>query len=247
MKQRAAATRTTRAFRSGPDAGLPTGDGGGLAALRRHAKIPRRRRAGALARVQGAGYCSGMSPDSHGSVTQLLHRWHAGDREALDRLLPLVYADLRRIAARQLRSNEGHATLQATALVNDVLLRLLDRPAASFESTAHLLNAAARMMRQQLVARSREAGSIKRGGGWRRDDLAAAMDLPIPDDTDLAELDRALDELEGFDARMARVVELRYFVGLSMAEVAASLGVVERTAQRDMASAQAWLRERLDG
>jgi DNA-directed RNA polymerase specialized sigma24 family protein len=103
------------------------------------------------------------------------------------------------------------------------------------------------MMRQQLVARSREAGSIKRGGGWRRDDLAAAMDLPIPDDTDLAELDRALDELEAFDARMARVVELRYFVGLSMAEVAASLGVVERTAQRDMASAQAWLRERLDG
>lgn len=186
-----------------------------------------------------------MAEHSDGSITQLLHRWHAGDREALDRLLPLVYADLRRIAARQLRSSDDHATLQATALVNDVLVRLIDRPAASFESTAHLLNAAARMMRQHLVGRAREAASIKRGGGWRRDDLAAAVDLPIPDGTDLAELDRALDELEGFDARMARVVELRYFVGLSMAEVAANLGVVERTAQRDMASAQAWLRGRL--
>jgi RNA polymerase sigma factor (TIGR02999 family) len=188
-----------------------------------------------------------MDQDSDGSVTRLLHQWRDGDRAALDRLLPLVYADLRRIAARQLRGHDGHATLQTTALVHDVLLRLLDRPASSFESTMHLLNAAARMMRQHLVARAREAGAVKRGGGWRRDDFTAAMDLPIPDDTDLAELDRALEELEVFDERMARVVELRYFIGLGMAEVAASVGVVERTAQRDMASAQAWLRERLDG
>lgn len=182
-------------------------------------------------------------PDS--SVTHLLQRWRGGERQALDRLLPLVYADLRRIAARQLRAHDGHATLQTTALVHDVLLRLLDRPASAFENTAHLLNAAARMMRQHLVNRARDAAAIKRGGGWLRDDFAAAMELPIPDDTDLAELDRALNELEAFDGRMAQVVELRYFVGLGMAEVAAALGVAERTARRDWAGAQAWLKDRL--
>lgn len=186
-----------------------------------------------------------MIRDSGGNVTQLLQRWQGGDRAALDRLLPLVYADLRRIAARQLRAHDGHATLQTTALVNDVLLRLLDRPPSAFESTAHLLNASARMMRQHLVNRARDAAAAKRGGGWLRDDFTAAMDLPIPDGTDLDELDQALHELEAFDARMARVVELRYFVGLGMAELAAQLGIAERTAHRDWVSAQAWLRERL--
>lgn len=186
-----------------------------------------------------------MDERSGGDVTQWLQRWREGDHEALDRLLPLVYADLRRIAARQLRAHDGHATLQTTALVHDVLLRLLGRPPTGFDSGAHLLNAAARMMRQHLVDRARTAGAVKRGGTWRCDDFSAAMDLPIPDGTDLAELDRALDELENFDGRMAKVVELRYFVGLGMAEVAASLGVAERTARRDWASAQAWLRDRL--
>lgn len=180
----------------------------------------------------------------HG-VTLLLHRWRDGDRQALEQLLPLVYADLRRIAARQLHGHDGHATLQATALVNDVLLRLLDRPASAFESSAHLFNAAARMMRQHLVNRARDAGTAKRGGGWLRDDFARAVDLPIPDETDLIELDQALRELERFNPRMAQVVELRYFVGLDMAQIAHALDVVERTVQRDWVGAQAWLKDRL--
>jgi RNA polymerase sigma factor (TIGR02999 family) len=202
-------------------------------------------RACALVAGKPSGYCSGMSDDVDGTVTQLLRRWRAGEREALDSLLPLVYADLRRVAARQLRAHGRGATLQTTALLNDVLLRLLDRPASGFESTAHLLNASARMMRQHLINRARDAASLKRGGGWHRDELRAAMDLPIPEDIDLHALDQALNELEAFDARMARVVELRYFTGLGMAEVAASLGIATRTAQRDWIGAQAWLRERL--
>lgn len=189
-----------------------------------------------------------MSADNNdSSVTGLLERWRTGDRAALDRLLPMVYADLRRMAAGVLRSHAGHATLQTTALVHDVLLRLLDRPAADFESTAHLLNASARMMRQTLVDRARAANAEKRGGGWLRDDFTSALELPIPDGTDMNALDQALTELESFDERMARVVELRYFVGLEMAEVGGLLGVTERTVQRDWVSARAWLKDRLDG
>jgi len=189
-----------------------------------------------------------MSSDNNdGSVTRLLDRWRNGDRAALERLLPMVYADLRRMAASVLHSHTGHATLQTTALVHDVLLRLLDRPAADFVSTAHLLNASARMMRQTLVDRARAAHAEKRGGGWLRDDFTAALELPIPDGTDLGALDQALNELESFDERMARVVELRYFVGLDMAEVGSLLGVTERTVQRDWVSARAWLKDRLDG
>jgi len=187
-----------------------------------------------------------MSEATGDSVTRWLVRWREGDKAALERLLPLVYADLRRIAASQLRGHSGHTTLQTTALVHDVLLRLLDRPAADFQSTAHLLNAAARMMRQNLVDRARAARTDKHGGGWLRDDFTAALELPIPDGTDLANLDSALDELAAFDERMAKVVELRYFIGLGVAEVAATLGVAERTAQRDWIAARAWLKERLE-
>ncbi|MEO5560846.1 MAG: ECF-type sigma factor [Dokdonella sp.] len=184
-----------------------------------------------------------VAPDS---VTQWLQRWSEGDSAALDRLLPLIYSDLRRMASRELRGTSGHATLQTTALVHDVVLRLLGRPPSSFESTAHLLNASARMMRQVLVDRARKANSEKRGGRWLRDDFSAALELPIPDGTDLAALDRALNDLESVHERMARVVELRYFVGLEVAEVAASLGVTERTARRDWVAAREWLRDRLD-
>lgn len=185
------------------------------------------------------------SEDSHGQVTQLLQRWHHGDRSTLDQLLPMVYGDLRRIAARQLRQYHGHATLQTTALVHDVLLRMLDRAPTDFNSTAHLLNAAARMMRQHLVDRSRAASADKRGGGWLRDDFTEAMQLPLPDDSDITQLDEALTDLEQYDQRMAQVVELRYFVGLTMAEIGQILGTSERTVQRDWLLAQAWLHDRL--
>ena len=183
------------------------------------------------------------SPDS---VTRWLQRWRDGDAAALDRLLPLVYADLRRIARSVLRASSAHATLQTTALVHDVLLRLLGRAPSEFENTTHLLNASARMMRQVLVDRARKAASTKRGGGWLRDEFEAALELPIPDRTDLAMLDEALDELESVHERMARVVELRYFVGLEVEEIATALGINERTARRDWVAAREWLRERLE-
>lgn len=180
------------------------------------------------------------------SVTSWLQRWREGDRQALERLLPLVYADLRRIARGLLRNAPGHDTLQTTALVHDVLLRLLGRAPTEFESTTHLLNASARMMRQVLIDRARMAATDKRGGGWIRDDFISALDLPIPEGTDLDLLDGALDELENAHERMARVVELRFFMGLEVTEVAAALGIAERTARRDWVAAREWLRDRLE-
>ena len=187
-----------------------------------------------------------MAKPDNDSITRWLERWRDGDNVALDRLLPLVYADLRRIASRELRANSGHATLQTTALVHDVVLRLLGKPPSAFENTAHLLNASARMMRQVLVDRARRAHAEKRGGQWLRDDFTEALELPIPDGTDLAMLASALEDLESAHERMAKVVELRYFMGLDSAEIAATLGVDERTTRRDWVAAREWLRDRLD-
>ena len=160
-------------------------------------------------------------------------------------MLPRVYADLRAIAARELYGHRGHDTLQPTALVNDVFVRLLSGNERRVESGAHLFNTAARIMRQILVDRARKAASEKHGGEWKRDDFTAALDLPIPESTRLPELDEALVALEALDPRMAKVVELRYFVGLSVPEVARVLDVDERTVFRDWAAARAWLRDRL--
>jgi RNA polymerase sigma factor (TIGR02999 family) len=198
-----------------------------------------------LAARRKARYLCRMSEESADSVTRWLRRWHEGDPAALERLLPLVYTDLRRIARSLLHSTPGHATLQTTALVHDVLLRLVGRESVSFENSHHLLNASARMMRQVLVDRARKAQTDKRGGGWLRDEFEAALELPIPRNTDLAALDDALNELEGVHERMSKVVELRYFVGLEMTELAATLGITERTARRDWAAAREWLKLRL--
>lgn len=183
------------------------------------------------------------TPDD--TIEGLLQRWRNGDACALERLLPLIYADLRRLAASVLRGTPGHATLQTTALVHEALLRVLGVRAADYESPAHLLNASARMMRQILVDRARAAFSQKRGGGWQRDEFTEMLELPIPDGTDLDALNEALTELESAHERMAKVVELRYFVGLTVTEVAQTLGITERTAHRDWAAARDWLRERL--
>lgn len=206
----------------------------------------RARRGARVTAARDARYRSAIMAAPDDSVTRYLQQWRAGDARALDRLLPFVYADLRRIAAGVLRATPGHATLQTTALVHDVLLRLLGRAPMAFEDTSHLLNASARMMRQVLVDRARMAATDKRGGRWLRDDFAAALELPIPEGTDLDALDAALDALERAHERMAKVVELRYFVGLDVAEVAAALGIAERTARRDWIAAREWLRERLE-
>ena len=205
--------------------------------------LARRRRIAALLRTD---YLGNMDVADTPSVDTLLRRWRDGDPEALDRLLPLVYSDLRRMASRVLRATPGHLTLQTTALVHEVWLRLLGREPAAFESEAHLLNASARMMRQILVSRARRAAAEKHGGRWRRDEFADALALPIPDNTDLLALDQALTDLESVSERMAQVVQLRYFVGLELSEAASALSISERTAQRDWVTARSWLRSRLE-
>lgn len=180
-----------------------------------------------------------------GEVTTLVRRWSGGDPEALSSLLPMVYADLRRIAAQQLRSNAGHDTLQPTALVNDVFVRLLGAERLDIADRRHFFTTAAKLMRQVLVDRARAKARDKRGGDWQRVDLVEASALPIDADTDLPALDEALRKLARLDPRVAEVVELRCFGGLEVSEVAALLGLDERTVYRDWAMARAWLRQQL--
>lgn len=185
--------------------------------------------------------------DQHADVTQLLQHWQGGDADALHRLLPLVYDELRRIAAYELRANRGHDTLQPTALLNDVFVRLLGAVSLDISNRKHLFTTAARVMRQLLIDRARAQQRNKRGGGqWQRVDFIEAMALPMDANTRLPELDEALTALAALDPRMAQVVELRYFVGLEVTEVAQLLELDERTVYRDWAMARAWLRERMD-
>jgi RNA polymerase sigma factor (TIGR02999 family) len=179
-------------------------------------------------------------------VTQLLRRWHAGDAAALETLLPQVYGELRRLAASELRGHAHHDTLQPTALVNEVFARLLGAEKVDLVSRKHLFTTAAKLMRQTLIDRARAQQREKRGGGhWHRVDYLEALALPIEENTDLPALDEALKALAELDPRMAQIVELRYFVGLEVSEVATLLEVDERTVYRDWAMARAWLRQRL--
>jgi RNA polymerase sigma factor (TIGR02999 family) len=176
-------------------------------------------------------------------VTALLQAWGGGDREAGDRLLPLVYRELRRQAARYLRRERRDHTLPATALVHEAYLRLVGEQ-APWANRSHFFGVAARVMRQVLVDHARRHGAVKRGGGWTRVTLegpeaaAAGKEKAI----DVVLLDQALDELAVLDAGKARVVELRYFGGLSLEETAAALGVSASTVTRDWRMARAWLR-----
>jgi len=179
-------------------------------------------------------------------VTNLIRRWQSGDAIALDRLLPMVYADLRAMAVRKLSNRDGHTTMQPTALVNDVFVRLLEAGQRNIRNSTHLFNVAGRVMRQILIDRSRRASASKRGGQWQRGELLEALQLPIPEETDLGLLDGAMTALERVDPRLARIVELRYFVGLSVPAVAKVLEVDERTIYRDWALARIWLRERIE-
>jgi RNA polymerase sigma factor (TIGR02999 family) len=184
--------------------------------------------------------------DDASEVTQLLRRWHAGDVEALDSLLPQVYAELRRLAAHELRGHSHHDTLQPTALVNEVFARLLGAEKVDLVSRKHLFTTAAKLMRQTLIDRARAQQREKRGGGhWQRVDYLEALALPVDADTDLPALGEALEALADLDPRVAQIVELRYFVGLEVREVATLLEIDERTVYRDWAMARAWLRQRL--
>lgn len=174
-------------------------------------------------------------------VTVVLLGWNENSREALDRLMPLVEDELRRRARAYLsRERPGH-TLQPTALVNELYLRLLDRREASWQSRAHFFAFAARVMRRILVDHARAQGAAKRGAGLVTVGLDEAMELGVGRNLDLLALDQALEKLIALDPDQARIVELRFFGGLSAAETAEVLGIGEATVHRRWASARAWL------
>ena len=177
-----------------------------------------------------------IGPDA-GDVTRLLAEARAGDRAALDRVIPLVYDDLRRLARRQLARERGTRTLNATTLVHEAYLKLAgNAPRASDRS--HLLAIAAYAMRQVLVDQARSRLAAKRGGGWARTTLTDSAWVASLDPEALLALDDALARLE---PRQRQVVECRFFGGMDDAEIAAALGVTDRTVRRDWVKARAWL------
>jgi RNA polymerase sigma-70 factor, ECF subfamily len=187
-----------------------------------------------------------MTPKSH-EITQLLLAWSNGDREALDRLFPLVYAELRRLAKSYMRKERVGHTLQTTALIHEAYLRLIDAGQVEWQNRAHFFGVAARAMRQILVEMARERGCQKRGGGARHVSLDEAMTISAGLDDDLVALDEALGALAQFDARKAQIVEMRFFGGLTEEEIAAALGVSPETVRRDWRLARSWLRRKLSG
>ncbi|MBW3534171.1 MAG: sigma-70 family RNA polymerase sigma factor [Gemmatimonadetes bacterium] len=176
--------------------------------------------------------------DIQGDATRLLRRVRDGDGEALDRLVAMVYGDLRQVAARQLRHERQDHTLHATALVHEAYVRLAGGDGLDVTDRTHFLAVAARAMRQVLVDHARRRNAAKRGGGWTRTTLTSGDAVLDVDAAELLALDRALDEL---DERQRQVVEMRFFGGMEEEEIGAFLGVSSRTVRRDWVKARAWL------
>jgi RNA polymerase sigma-70 factor, ECF subfamily len=174
-------------------------------------------------------------------VTALLRAWSAGDHSALDQLMPVLHGELKRIARRFMRGErEGH-TLQPTALVNEAFLRLVDGHGIQWQDRAHFFALSAQMMRRVLVNYALARGAGKRGGAAQRVSLDEAMVVSPERDSQLVELDRALQALARFDARKAQVVELRFFAGMSVEETASVLNVSPQTVLRDWNLSKTWL------
>jgi RNA polymerase sigma factor (TIGR02999 family) len=175
------------------------------------------------------------------TVTQWLQRWSEGDQEAAARALPLVYDELRRIAARQLRHERDDHTLEATAIVHEAYLRLAQQNGLHWPSRTHFFAFAAHLMRRILVDHARHLNRAKRGAGAHRITLSEAAGLALVRSPDLEAVDDALSALEEIDPRKAAVVELRFFAGLTIEETAAQLGVSPETVGREWRRAKAWL------
>src|ERR1017187_10265467 len=178
-------------------------------------------------------------------VTHLLRAWSGGDRVALEQLMQLVFEKPRRMARRYMQRERQGNTLQPTALVNEAFLRLVDVDGVSWQDRAHFFATSAQIMRRILVDAARARGSPKRGGGLARLDLDESIDALPMLDSRLVDLDEALESLARFDARKAKVVELRFFVGLSVKEIAEVLKISPESAKRDWKFARAWLMHEL--
>ena len=182
---------------------------------------------------------------ANGEITKLLQTWSAGDSAAAEQLLPMVYDELRQIAARQLRHERVGHTLQATAVVNEAYLRLQGSEGFQWPSRAHFYAFAAHLIRRVLVDYARHRNRAKRGGGLEQVTLAEAEDLALERAPDMVALDEALTQLETLDPRKAAVVELRFFGGLTTDEIARHLSVSPETVGREWRRAKAWLFDQL--
>lgn len=179
------------------------------------------------------------------NVTKLLISWGNGNKEALDRLLPLVYDELRRQAARYLRRERAGHTLQTTALIHEAYLRLVDQKNVHWQNRAHFFGLAAQLMRRILVDHARSKKRDKRGGSDIRVSLTGAQVLAKDRDVDVVALDEALDRLAQLDEQQSRIVELRFFSGLTVEETAEALSISPATVKRDWSMAKAWLHREL--
>jgi RNA polymerase sigma factor (TIGR02999 family) len=184
---------------------------------------------------------------SPNEITQLLHKWRDGDRAALDQLMPVVHQELRKLADSYLRGERPGHTLQPTALINEAYLRLIKQDFPEWQSRKHFYGVAAQLMRQILVEHARGRAAAKRGGGGQKISLDEAPTFSQEQAADLVALDDALTALAKFDERKARVVELRYFGGFSIEEIAGALDISVATVGREMRMAQAWLRREMSG
>ena len=189
----------------------------------------------------------GREPSGSNDVTLLLRAWGDGSKEALDRLAPVVHRELHRIAGRLMAAQRPNHTLQATALVNEAYLRLVDAQQTNWKDRAHFFALCARAMRQILVDHARSRGSAKRGGGQVAIELEEGLAAGSSPEANLLELDDALNRLAELDPRKSQVIELRFFGGLSVEETAEVLKVSPLTVARDWTLAKAWLHRELTG
>lgn len=180
-------------------------------------------------------------------ITELLIDWGKGDQAALERLMPLVYSELRRLATNYLRRERAGHTLQPTALVNEAYLKLVDQRNAKWQNRAQFFGISAQLMRRILVDHARQHQAAKRGGSkQQRLSITSAERVVKQPEIDLLALNEALDELTKMDPQQGRIVELKFFGGLSIEETAEVLGIGHATVERDWKMARAWLRLRLE-
>ena len=186
-----------------------------------------------------------MAAQTH-TVTQMLSAWSdSGDREALDKLMPIVYDELRRQAARYLKHERQGHTLQTTALVHEAYVRLIDQAGVRWQNRAHFYGIAAELMRRILVDHARKRHAAKRGGDIVKLTLNEEVQAASEQNPDIISVDEALGKLAVVDQQQARIVELRFFGGLTVEETAEVLGISDRTVKRDWSVAKAWIRREL--
>jgi RNA polymerase sigma factor (TIGR02999 family) len=188
-----------------------------------------------------------MMRSSRQNVTELLVAWSEGNQSALDDLTQLVYHDLHRLAHHYMRSERPGHLLQTTALINETYLRLIDWKDVHWKNRAHFIGICAQLMRRILVDFARSQSSAKRGGKAKRAQLDEAAAVSVQPDTELVAIDEALKELAEIDARKSKVVELRFFGGLSVDQTAEVMDISPRTVMREWSLAQAWLHDQLQG